>query len=186
MGWLNEIWEIALDAAGGIFTELIGQLLGLAIVAAMVAVPALLIYLVLKKMGIGPTINLGSLGNPRRFGFRMHYVKKPGEPLGKLEIQDAAPAPPVEAGAQWQQDLLESWKQEDQAKRQAFVARLDQHRRFVMHLYRWVVAAGLMMGAVFFGYQALKWSSALLAVAGVAMAGGAAIAYVRLEPSASD
>lgn len=171
----------------GIFSEVIGDALGLGITLAVVAIPFLVICVLLKKMGYAQIPFLSFRKAP--FGFQLDF----GDGPWRIEPLEPAPpdGPPVKSrieAPQWQQELMETWENESQVQRRAVPPEPNERKHRALRSYRWLVygmVGALVAAAGFVWLQAMR-GQAILWLAGLALAGGAAVVYTKLDPAQFD
>ncbi len=182
---------MAVAAARDILSEIIGDLLGWVITLAVLAVPVLVIYFALKRLGY-EQIPLIKAGKAKQFGFRVELGDgrlgvEPVEPVAPAEGPPEAERSGIEA-PQWQKEMMGTWEKESQVQGRAVATTLRERKRHALRFYRWLVygmVGALVAGAGFFWLQAMR-GQAVMWVAGLLSAGGAAVVYAWLNPAQFD
>lgn len=169
-------------------SDVIGEALGLGITLAVVGVPFLVICFLVKKLGYAQ-VPFFKFGRTQRLGFQLDF----GDGPWKIEPLEPTPpdGPPVKSrieAPQWQQELMETWENESQVQRKAVPPGSNERKRRALRSYRWLVygmVGALVAAAGFVWLQAMR-GQAILWLAGLALAGGAAVVYTKLDPAQFD
>jgi hypothetical protein len=177
---MHWVWDI--------FSDVIGEALRLGITIAGVGIPFLVLYFLLKKMGYAQ-VPFFKFGRTQRLGFQLDF----GDGPWRIEPLEPAPpdGPPVKSrieAPQWQQELMETWENEGQVQRQPVPPGLNERQHRALRSYRWLVygmVGALVAAAGFVWLQAMR-GQAILWVAGLVLACGAAVAYTKLDPAQFD